>query len=333
MLWSDFITDALQEIGVYAPGDTIEAPVIDICVRRLNYLIDEWAALQRYAYNVNFNLYTLPTNQSPITIGPGSSVVATFLLSNVATYAAQNNFQPGDLVSVKGCTNGGNVFNVTGASIIDAAPGSFTVAITHADVAALADNGRCTNAPANSPVQTPVVPDWLTANSATRPTRIEGCNLVLNSSKPSTDLIVNVRDDAWWLGQQVKSITSTIPTDLYYSPDFQNGSLYFWPIPTVAYQVRLEVWNVVNQINPNTISNTQAVIPQAYSQAMMLTLAERICRPLSRAIPAGLAEDAMRARAALQSNNISSPRIASADYGTGLGRHRAGFNWQSGGPA
>lgn len=250
MTWVDFITDALIEIGAYAPGDIISASVLDVCQRRLNYLIDEWAGLRRFAYNVGFNLYTITPNVQPILIGPGLTA-----------------------------------------------------------------------------------PNWATVNNATRPTRIEGANLVLNSSNPSTDLIINVRDDAWWLNNQVKSISSTIPTDLYYSPDFPNGSIYLWPVPSVAYQVRLEVWVVVSQVDPDTMGVTQVVIPQGYTQAMLLTFAERICRPLSKATPASLPEDARRARAAVQSNNISSPRIASADYGTGLGVRRSGFNYISGMPS
>lgn len=248
--WLDFITDALQEIGVYAPGDTIEPSVLDTCVRRLNYLIDEWAALKRYAFNVSFTTYTITPNHQPTLIGP----------------------------------------NLTS-------------------------------------------PDWATVGGATRPVRIEGANLVLNSNNPSTDLIINVRDDAWWLGQQVKALTSTIPTDLYYSPDFPNGAIYLWPIPTVAYQVRLEVWVAVGQVDPDTIQNTNVVIPQGYKKAMLLTFAEDLTTPLSRAMPDTLPIRAARARAAVQSNNISSPRIASADFGTGLGRHRSGFNWESGMPS
>lgn len=244
--WLDFIADALVEVGAYAPGDVIASPVLDVCVRRLNYLINEWEALRRYAYNVNFALYTLTPYHSPTLIGPGL------------------------------------------------AP-----------------------------------PDFATANVSPRPPRLVGCNLVLNNTNPSTDLIVNVRDDAWWLSNSVKSITSTTPTDVYYSPDFPNGSLYFWPIPTVAYQVRLEVWVSVGEVDPDTLGVTNVIIPQAYALAMMLTLAERICRPLGRDIPASLSADAARARAALESNNISSPRIASADVGTGVRGDRAGFNWQT----
>lgn len=176
-------------------------------------------------------------------------------------------------------------------------------------------------------------PDWDSPNSGPRPTRLEGCNLVLNNTNPSTDLIINVRDDAWWLANAVKSITSTTPTDVYYSPGVPNGALYFWPIPTVAYDVRLEVWVSVAEVDPDTIGTTNVIVPQGYRKAMKLSYAEDLCGPLSRAVPASLAARALKARAGIQTNNISSPRIASADVGTGLRGDRAGWNWRSGLPS
>lgn len=243
----DFLTDALIEIGAYAPGDTIAAPVLDVATRRWNYLIDEWAAMGRYAYNNAFQQYTLTPNHAPTLLGPG-------------------------LTS----------------------------------------------------------PDFGTPNAAPRPPKILGANLILNGQSPTTDLIISVRDDAWWLAQQVKQLTSTIPTDLYYSVNFPNGELNFWPIPTVAYGVRLEIGIWITEVDPDTLGTTTIVFPQAYRKAMMLALAEDLTTALSRPMPATLPGRALRARMAVQSNNTSSPRIASADYGAGLGDRRAGFNWRSG---
>lgn len=252
MTWVDLITDSLQEIGAYAPGDTISAPVMDVSTRRLNYLIDEWNALRRFAYNVGFTLYTLAPNHQPTLLGP----------------------------------------NLT-------------------------------------------APDWPTPNASARPPSIIGADLVLNTSNPATDLPINIRDDKWWLEQRTKAITSTVPTNLYYSPDWNiggvgAGALYFWPIPTVAYQVRLEFGVWVGQVSDITQPFTA---PQAYPKALMLTLAEDLTTVLGRAMPATLPQRALKARTALQTNNMTSPRISSADYGAGRGNSRSGFNWISGLPS
>lgn len=251
MTWLDFLTDALIDIGVIGPGDTIDAPVIDVSLRHLNRILNRWQGLRRYAYNLDFPLYTLTPNHSPTLIGPG-------------------------LTS----------------------------------------------------------PDFATTNGVPRPTRIEGADLVLNSSNPSTDQPINIRDDAWWLNQRVKSITSTIPTDLYYSPGFPNGALYFWPIPAVAYQVRLEVQVALGTVSADDLE-TDFSAPQTYEDALLLTLEERLVIPFGKIMPADLPRQAREARAALQSNNVKSPRIASADFGTGAGglNGGGGFNWRSGMPS
>lgn len=175
-------------------------------------------------------------------------------------------------------------------------------------------------------------PDFATVNGAPRPPRLESAALILNSSNPSTDLPLNLRDDAWWANQQVKSITSTTPTDLYYSADWPNGALYLWPVPTTAYGIRLEQWVALQQVIEDNLA-TAFSAPQSYPLGLMLTLAEDLTTPMSRAMPATLPERARAARAAMQSNNIASPRVASADYGSGLNGPRRGFNWQSGMPA
>lgn len=69
--WVDIISDALIEIGVYQPGDPVPAADMDFCVRRLNRVLDMWAALKRYAYNVTFGAYTLTPAHQPHLIGPG----------------------------------------------------------------------------------------------------------------------------------------------------------------------------------------------------------------------------------------------------------------------
>ncbi len=169
--------------------------------------------------------------------------------------------------------------------------------------------------------------------AAQRPVRLEGAALVLNNINPSVDSpILNIRDADWWRNQRVKGITTSVPTDVYYEPDFPNGSLYFWPIPTVAYQVRLQLW--VSLLQFATINSLFAV-PPAYQKWIKLKLAKRLCRPFGKSVPASLEADLRDAAAAIESNNISSPRIASADFGGGLnGGHRGAsdFNYYTGMP-
>jgi hypothetical protein len=166
-------------------------------------------------------------------------------------------------------------------------------------------------------------PDFTTAG--TRPVRIEGASIIWTATPTAVDIPLNIRDAAWWNEQRVKTLQSTIPTDLYYEPDVPNGSLYLWPIPSANYGLRLETWVTVGQF---AATSSTVTAPPALVHALKLALAEELCVYHGLPVNPALAQKAQQARRAFESNNAPSPRIASADSGTG--RARAGWNWLSG---
>jgi len=157
---------------------------------------------------------------------------------------------------------------------------------------------------------------------AVRPARIESASLVLDTSPQVDAPQLVIRDKDWWAAQPVKGLSTSVPTDLYYSPDVPNGSLYFWPVPDTAYQVRLEYWTLLARF-ANAV--TAYDFPPGYEEALTMTLGERLGGPLS----ASLAEQARHARSLIQGNNSKSPRVASADHGMPRTRRRT-FNYYTG---
>lgn len=174
-------------------------------------------------------------------------------------------------------------------------------------------------------------------NVPQRPVRIESAALLLNGSTTEVDCEITVRDNQWWAAQQTKSITSTVPTDLYYSAAWALGQCNFWPVPSVGRDVRLQLWQLLSQYDnitdpisgPGTSDGT---LPPAYRSAMMLTLAESICGGFEREIPAATALAAIQARKAVFGNNNTSPRIATQDYGMPKSGRKGYFNYGFGGP-
>jgi len=69
--WGTIIFDALVEIGVYNPTDSLLDDDAQFSARKLQRILDGWNAAERYAYAVDFPVYTLTANHSPILIGPG----------------------------------------------------------------------------------------------------------------------------------------------------------------------------------------------------------------------------------------------------------------------
>jgi len=238
----NIILDAMIEVGILAPGEDNNADpgVVQWAFRKLNYLLDEWAADEIFVYSVAFQLFTLIANHPVHTIGPGT---------------------------------------------------------------------------AQLPADFPVVQ---------RPVKIVSASLLLNNN---VDTPIDVEDDQWWASNPVKTLSSSLPTHVYYSPDNPNGNLFFWPVTSVVYPVRLELWTLLSQFSeitdPVDGPGGQGILPPAYRAALMLTLAEA----LGGDPPDNLADRAKRARAAIMGNNMEAPRITTVDAGMPEDNSRPRFNF------
>jgi hypothetical protein len=154
-----------------------------------------------------------------------------------------------------------------------------------------------------------------------RPVEIVSASLVLTSSTPNLDIPLRIRDDDWWASVTLKSLTSTLPTDLYYSPDFPKGSLYFWPVANSVNDVRLETRSLVSQFADLV---TDYDLPFGYEDALVCSLAEIALVSYPRPETQGLIiEQARNARAVIASVNARSPNISTEIGGSG----RRGSSW------
>lgn len=162
-----------------------------------------------------------------------------------------------------------------------------------------------------------------------RPVSIDGANLVLTPSTPPVYTSIKIRDFQWWLKQTTPTLTSTYPTDLYYQPDWPLGKLYFWPVPTFAYDVQL-MSRVV--LDDTVDSSDDFSLPPGYQNAITLTLAEMSMRTFGKPTDPMLTRDASMARAAVFNNNDQIPKLLTKDYGMtpSKGGNRADFLWTNG---
>lgn len=165
-----------------------------------------------------------------------------------------------------------------------------------------------------------------TWSSAQRPVSLDGANLILTN----VNLAIAVVDAQWWQAQADPTITSTIPTNVYYQPDWPNGKLFFWPVPTAAYQVQLLVRVLLDDlIDLDTVFS----LPPGYQDAITLTGAED-CLTLFPASSPGvtgmLATKSATARARIFANNDPTPRLQTADSGMQATGQRSTWNWRTG---
>ena len=168
-------------------------------------------------------------------------------------------------------------------------------------------------------------PDFTISNA--RPSGIDAANVILNTVSPSVRNPINVRDWQWWASVSVRAVTTTFPTDVYYEPGWPNGTLKFWPKPTVAYGLELVTTNTFAQVSVTDTLN----MPSGYQQAVMLTLAEDIASPFGQTVLPLTTTKAREARARVFSNNTFTPRLRTQDAGMpSNSRNRASFNYRTG---
>src|SRR5258708_17354500 len=74
----DIIADAMIEIGMLSPGEenNLDADSAQWAFRKLNYLLDVWAAKRQYVWASTFAQFNLVANLSPHTIGPNNATFA-----------------------------------------------------------------------------------------------------------------------------------------------------------------------------------------------------------------------------------------------------------------
>lgn len=164
-----------------------------------------------------------------------------------------------------------------------------------------------------------------------RPVKINSAMLILNGgvdSPSQVEVPMFIRDKDWWATQTIKSLTSTLPTDLYYSPDWPVGNIYFWPIPVAVNNVRLEMWSVLGQM---TNYNQFFTMPPGYWDLVIFELAVDISPSFERPVSPDLRLNFMKAQKAVEGNNIYSPRLKSdAPSQVSVNRARPDFNFLNG---
>lgn len=170
-------------------------------------------------------------------------------------------------------------------------------------------------------------PSAATFTVASRPVSIEAANVIFNQNTPTVRVPIFLNDWQQWNEVAVPELETAWPTDLYYAPEWPNGQLFFWPIPTTAYPVELAYRALLSEF----ALNTTVSLPPGYKAAYLFTLAEDLCNALGRALPETLPMKASKARATIGANNTLTPRLLTQDSGMPASpQNRSDFNYLTG---
>lgn len=155
-----------------------------------------------------------------------------------------------------------------------------------------------------------------------RPTRILDANVLLATNVRQD---VAIRDEEWWSDLSVPAVTAAFPTDLNYVPDWPNGTIRFWPVPTTAYNIELQLETLFVQV---ALADTMD-LPFGYQQALRLTTAELLAPAFGQQLSPSTEKKARQAREVVWGNNDTIPNARTRDGGMPGGRG-GGFNFRTG---
>ncbi len=167
------------------------------------------------------------------------------------------------------------------------------------------------------------------------PVSIEGIQIILTGSTPIPYIYCRKRDRQWWQAQPSPTVTASYPTDFYYDNAWSetaanpNGSIYFFPVNTTAYDVQLWMRKLLAQVTAATTLG----LPPGYSYAMRMELAYRWHSALRKPWTSDQETARQKALTQIVSNNNEDPvRIATRDAGmpNGGGGNLPNFFWPSG---
>jgi hypothetical protein len=216
---------------------------------------------------------------------------------------------------------GGVAFDQQDVVVTNATKSSFQTAIATGTVALTATNGLAIySTPAEE------FPNFATPYA--RPVAVVDANIVLQNVNPLVRTPIRIRDKDWWMANSVRTVPSSIPTDLYYDPSFPNGRIFLWPEQATNYLLELEVWQSLADL-PSL--STPFYMPQGYQDFVAYSLAESLSPAFGKELSQTARGLLNKAVLRVQQMNSSSLKIATRDYGIPMGsKGGTVFNWLSG---
>lgn len=165
------------------------------------------------------------------------------------------------------------------------------------------------------------------------PVRIESANWILPGGGNDVDLRpMKILTDAEWAEVSIKNLRSTLPTALYYSRGALLGSIYLLPIPSVANNIRLQLWSGIPQA---LIPDTSLAMPPAYWSYLMCAITMDMApsygpRAMQIVNDQSFMLQYREARNAIQGNNLGAPALKSDAPSSRSGSARPDFNFLTG---
>jgi hypothetical protein len=147
--------------------------------------------------------------------------------------------------------------------------------------------------------------DWL---FTVRPMVIVNASVLVNAGTSSeVEIPIRQLDDDEWARTQIKPVTSSLPSAVYYNTTTPLGTASFWPVPTDA-TVSAVLYLPLPLLLTITL-DTVLVLPAGYAEALRYNLALRCAPTWSRPIDQVTATMAQESLSRIKRANLRSDTL------------------------
>jgi len=142
-----------------------------------------------------------------------------------------------------------------------------------------------------------------------------------------TEYDVEVINQAQWAQIDSKALASNIPCKIYYNESYPLGQINIWPVPSIAYELRLYVPKPVDRF---TSLETVISLPPGYERLLTLGTASEIAPTYGSELSPKQEDDLRKTKAGISRMNAK-PQVMTCDP-TGAGAACGYYDFNTGRP-
>ncbi len=138
--------------------------------------------------------------------------------------------------------------------------------------------------------------------------------------------ISNVTQDEF-VSIGLKSLGNDFPSVLFYETGYPNGTINLWPKPLSGLTLYFGAWVVLSEY-----ANLDVIVslPPGYEDAIVFSIAERLCPEYGKLVSPDLARLAAKSRAAVQQNNLPDVSMGCEYIGDGSNQFLPWYAYRAG---
>lgn len=256
---------AFQRLGIFQVNESFPADDAEYARTRLNQMMGSWAIQPLTIPVIAREVFPITADLGTYTIGPGGDfdtsrpsrlTGAALLLNNDETAASVTSISRSGSVATATVTSHGlsSGQNVTISGAAQAAyNGTFAITVTGVSTFTYVVEGQPTS-PATGTITA----------------------LAESTAEDVTEIPLGILTDDGWRGIQNKSLTSTLPTDVYLNPTFFGGfgTINLWPVPTTDEHAL--VLYRPQQLSTFPSLTAEYILPDGYEEALEDALAVKL---------------------------------------------------------